>query len=149
MTPAFDAVRRVIERELDSAARLEPHAAAALAAEAVYGLTVDDPDLPPDDVAEALAYLVSLERLAPAARAAASALGGSGASDAALRDRVRSRRAGPHASAVELARAGDVDGLRRVGGRALRLALQAAGAAEAAVIARAWALLPVRERERT
>jgi hypothetical protein len=64
------------------------------------------------------------------------------------RERLLARRAPNRPSALELARAGKTEALRRVSGRDLQLALQAAKPLEASLLIEAWNLLSVYEQTR-
>lgn len=64
------------------------------------------------------------------------------------RERLLARRSAPKAVALALARAFDTEGLRRVSGKDLQLALRAASVAEAKAIIEAWNALSVFEQTR-
>ncbi|MFN3267528.1 MAG: hypothetical protein ACK41E_11905, partial [Deinococcales bacterium] len=64
------------------------------------------------------------------------------------RERILARRAATRPSALELARTGNKEGLRRVSGRDLQLAQQAANPSEATLLIEAWNLLSLYEQQR-
>jgi hypothetical protein len=64
------------------------------------------------------------------------------------RERLLARRAPNRPSALELARSNNTEGLRRVAGRDLQLALQAAKPLEAGLLIEAWNLLSIYEQTR-
>lgn len=64
------------------------------------------------------------------------------------RERILARRAAKRPSALELARSGNKEGLRRVSGRDLQLSLQAAQPSQAVLLIEAWNLLSVYEQQR-
>ncbi|HEX2864730.1 MAG TPA: hypothetical protein VHN99_09185 [Deinococcales bacterium] len=155
--PGLAVTRRVVQdligREL--AADTAPGAgglttAAERAGEGVYALVLDHPELDLRDLLTALQELTGLEdaRIVRAARWAADLLGGSGENVNLTRQRVEARREPNHPAALHLAAGNDLDGLRRLPARDLRLGLQAASPEAARLIAAAWTALPIYERER-
>jgi hypothetical protein len=64
------------------------------------------------------------------------------------RERLLARRSSPRADALSLARASDVEGLRRLTGKDLQLGLRAASVLEAKPMIEAWNALSVYEQTR-
>jgi hypothetical protein len=118
------------------------------AAEGLYGWVLDHPELDLSEVAAAVKVAADLPATAGAARAAARLLAESGPREDGVRERASERHGEHHPSALQLARAGDAEGLARLPARALRIGLQAATPPEASHLIAAWNALPVYDRER-
>ena len=135
------AFRRLLQREL------EKHGDATRAGEAAYAFALDQ-QLEPTAALEALKQL-ELEPLFSASSSAAQRLFVENETlEVLTRERVLARRETPKESALELARLGNLEVLRRVSGRNLQIALQRAQPLEAKVLIAAWNLLPLYEQER-
>jgi hypothetical protein len=120
-------------------------------AEAVFGFAVDNPKIEQELILEALAVLSDQgrEALRNAATAAKRIFLENETLEVLTRERVLERRKPQRASAIQLARDNDLEGLRRIGARALQLGLQAAKPDIAKVIIEAWELLSQYERSHT
>ena len=123
----------------------------ARVAEAVFGLAVDNPNIEQELILEALAVLADQgrEALRDAVNAAKRIFLENETLEVLTRERVLERRKPQRASAVELAKNNDLEGLRRIGARALQLGLQAAKPDVAKVMIEAWELLSQYERKHT
>ena len=135
------AFRRLLQREL------EKHGDATRAGEGAYAFSLDQ-QLEPTAALEALKQL-ELEPLFNTFSSAAQRLFVENETlEVLTRERVLARRETPKESALELARLGNLEVLRRVSGRNLQIALQRAQPLEAKVLIAAWNLLPLYEQER-
>jgi hypothetical protein len=123
----------------------------ARVAESIFGFAVDNPKIEQELILEALALLADLgrEALRDAVNAAKRIFLENETLEVLTRERVLERRKPQRASAIELARENDLEGLRRIGARALQLGLQAAKPDVAKVIIEAWELLSLYERSHT
>lgn len=123
----------------------------ARAAEAVFGFAVDNPKIEQELILEALAVLTALGRpeLQDAVNAAKRMFLENETLEVLTRERVLERRKSQRASALELAKNHDLEGLRRIGARALQLGLQAAKPHEAREMIEAWEFLSLYERRHT
>ncbi len=123
----------------------------ARVAEAVFGFAVDNPKIEQELILEALALLADQGRdaLKAAANGAKRVFFENETFEVLTRERVLERRKPQRASALELARANDLEGLRRIGARALQLGLQAVKPEVAKVLIEAWELLSLYERGHT
>jgi hypothetical protein len=134
--------QRVLRREL------EKHNDPQRAAEALYAFSLDN-QLEIPFVLEALKKLEIEGFFAPGSSAARRLFTENETLEVLTRERVLARREATRENALELARGGDVEGLRRVSGRNLQLALQRAKPLEAKALIQAWNLLPLYEQERS
>jgi hypothetical protein len=123
----------------------------ARVAEAVFGFAVDNPKIEQELILEALAVLADRgrEALREAINGAKRVFFENETLEVLTRERVLERRKSQRASAIELARENDLEGLRRIGARALQLGLQAAKPEVAKVVIEAWELLSHYERRHT
>ncbi len=123
----------------------------ARVAEGVFGFAVDHPKIEQELILEALAVLSDLgrEALRGAVSAAKRIFLENETLEVLTRERVLERRKPQRASAMELAKNNDLEGLRRIGARALQLGLQAAKPEVAKMIIEAWELLSHYERKHT
>jgi hypothetical protein len=123
----------------------------ARVAEGIFGFAVDNPKIEQELILEALALLADQgrEALRDAVNAAKRIFLENETLEVLTRERVLERRKSQRASAVQLARENDLEGLRRIGARALQLGLQAAKPEVAKVIIEAWELLSLYERSHT
>jgi hypothetical protein len=123
----------------------------ARVAEAVFGFAVDNPKIEQDLILEALALLSDQgrEALRNAINAAKRVFFENETLEVLTRERVLERRKPQRASAIELAKNNDLEGLRRIGARALQLGLQVAKPDVAKVLIEAWELLSHYERRHT
>lgn len=140
-TATTAALRRVLTREL------ERHHDPRRASEAVYAFAYDQ-TLEPRAVLEVLHAFADEPVLAESARGAMRLFTENETLEVLTRERVLLRRAATREDAVQLARSGDVEGLRRISGRNLQLALTRAKPPEATAIIGAWNQLPLYEQER-
>jgi hypothetical protein len=120
-------------------------------AEGVFGFAVDNPKIEQELILEALALLADQgrEALRDAVNVAKRIFLENETLEVLTRERVLERRKPQRASAIQLARENDLEGLRRIGARALQLGLQAAKPDVAKVIIEAWELLSQYERSHT
>jgi len=114
------------------------------ASEGVYALCLDL-NLESKKV---LAALKKLEVFPEAVRLTVRLLTENETLEILTRERLLARRAPNRPSALELARSNNTEGLRRVAGRDLQLALQAAKPLEAGRLIEAWNVLSVYEQTR-
>jgi hypothetical protein len=123
----------------------------ARVAEGIFGFAVDNPKIEQELILEALAVLADQgrESLRDAVNAAKRIFLENETLEVLTRERVLERRKPQRASAIELAKNNDLEGLRRIGARALQLGLQAAKPEVAKVIIEAWELLSLYERSHT
>jgi hypothetical protein len=123
----------------------------ARVAEGIFGFAVDNPKIEQELILEALALLADQgrETLRGAVNAAKRIFLENETLEVLTRQRVLERRKPQRASALKLARDNDLEGLRRIGARALQLGLQAAQPDVAKVIIEAWELLSHYERSHT
>ncbi len=123
----------------------------ARVAEGIFGFAVDNPKIEQELILEALALLSDQgrEALRDATNAAKRIFLENETLEVLTRERVLERRKPQRASAVQLARENDLEGLRRIGARALQLGLQAAKPDIAKVLIEAWELLSQYERSHT
>ncbi len=123
----------------------------ARVAEGIFGFAVDNPKIEQELILEALALLADQgrEALRDAVNAAKRVFLENETLEVLTRERVLERRKPQRASAIELARENDLEGLRRIGARALQLGLQAAKPDVAKVMIEAWELLSQYERSHT
>jgi hypothetical protein len=133
--------QRVLKREL------EKHNDPQRAAEGVYAFSLDN-QLEIPLALEALKALEAKVFFAESSGAARRLFTENETLEVLTRERVLARREATRENALELARAGDAEGLRRVSGRNLQTALQRAKPLEAKALIEAWNLLPLYEQER-
>ena len=136
------AFRRLLQREL------EKHGDATRAGEGAYACALDQ-HLEPTVALEALKQLDGEALFSAASSAAQRLFVENETLEVLTRERVLARRETPRDPALELARAGNLEALRRVSGRNLQIALQRAQKAEAQMLIEAWNLLSLYEQERT
>jgi hypothetical protein len=115
------------------------------ASEGVYALCLDL-NLEPKKV---LAALRQLEVFPEVVRLTVRLFTENETLEVLTRERLLARRAPNRPSALELARTNNTEALRRVSGRDVQLALQAAKPLEAKLLIEAWNLLSVYEQTRT
>jgi hypothetical protein len=120
-------------------------------AEAVFAFAVDNPKIEQELILEALAVLAAQgrEALHEAISSAKRVFFENETLEVLTRERVLERRKPQRASANQLAQENDLEGLRRIGARALQLGLQVAKPDVAKVIIEAWELLSHYERRHT
>ncbi len=142
-------LQTILEQEL--ARRPNATIVQARVAESIFGFAVDNPKIEQELILEALAVLSDQGRkeLQEAVNAAKRIFLENETLEILTRERVLERRKPQRASAVQLAREHDLEGLRRIGARALQLGLQAAKPDVAKVIVEAWELLSHYERSHT
>lgn len=142
-------LQTILEQEL--ARRPNATIVQARVAEGIFGFAVDNPKIEQELILEALAVLSDQGRkeLQEAVNAAKRIFLENETLEILTRERVLERRKPQRASAVQLAREHDLEGLRRIGARALQLGLQAAKPDVAKVIVEAWELLSHYERSHT
>jgi hypothetical protein len=123
----------------------------ARVAEGIFGFAVDNPKIEQELILEALALLADQgrESLKEAVNAAKRIFLENETLEVLTRERVLERRKPQRASALKLAREHDLEGLRRIGARALQLGLQAAKPDIAKALIEAWELLSHYERSHT
>ena len=123
----------------------------ARVAEAVFGFAVDNPEIEQELILETLAFLSEHARpdLQNAVNAAKRMFLENETLEVLTRERVLERRKPGRASALALAKNYDLEGLRRIGARALQMGLQAAKPNEARVLIEAWEFLSLYERGHT
>jgi hypothetical protein len=123
----------------------------ARVAEGIFGFAVDNPKIEQELILEALALLSDQGRkeLQDAVNAAKRIFLENETLEVLTRERVLERRKPQRASAIQLAKEHDLEGLRRIGARALQLGLQAAKPDVAKVLIEAWELLSLYERSHT
>jgi hypothetical protein len=123
----------------------------ARVAESIFGFAVDNPKIEQELILEALALLSDQgrEAMRDAVNAAKRIFLENETLEVLTRERVLERRKPQRASAVQLAKENDLEGLRRIGARALQLGLQAAKPDVAKVLIEAWELLSQYERSHT
>ena len=135
------AFRRLLQREL------EKHGDATRAGEGAYAFALDQ-QLEPTAALEALKHLEGEALFSASSSAAQRLFVENETLEVLTRERVLARRESPRDAALELARAGSLEALRRVSGRNLQIALQRARGDESKVLIAAWNLLPLYEQER-
>ena len=135
------ALRRLLQREL------ERHGDATRAGEGAYAFALDQ-QLEPTAALEALKHLEGEALFSASSSAAQRLFVENETLEVLTRERVLARRESPRDAALELARAGSLEALRRVSGRNLQIALQRARGDESKVLIAAWNLLPLYEQER-
>jgi hypothetical protein len=142
-------LQTILEQELNR--QTEATIVQARAAEAIFGFAVDNPKIDQELILEALAVLATLGRaeLQDAVNAAKRMFLENETLEVLTRERVLERRKPGRASALELAKNHDLEGLRRIGARALQLGLQAANPNEAREMIDAWEFLSLYERRHT
>jgi aminoglycoside/choline kinase family phosphotransferase len=142
-------LQTILESEL--ARQTNATSVQARVAESIFGFAVDNPKIEQELILEALALLSDLgrEALRDAVNAAKRIFFENETLEVLTRERVLERRKPQRASAIELAKNNDLEGLRRIGARALQLGLQAAKPDVAKVIIEAWELLSQYERSHT
>jgi hypothetical protein len=136
------AFRRLLQREL------EKHGIATRAGEGAYALALDQ-QLEPTAALKSLKQLETEALFSASSSAAQRLFVENETLEVLTRERVLARRETPKEPALELARLGSLEALRRVSGRNLQIALQRARGKEAKVLIQAWNLLPLYEQERT
>ena len=136
------ALRRLLQREL------EKHGDATRAGEGAYAFALDQ-HLEPTAALGALKQLEHEALFRDSASAAQRLFVENETLEVLTRERVLARRETPKDSALELARAGQLEALRRVSGRNLQIALQRARGKEAQVLIEAWNQLSLYEQERS
>jgi hypothetical protein len=152
-------LQTILERELErlndtsnlDASIVDASLVEARVAEAVFGFAVDNPKTSQELILEALAVLADLARpaLKDATTAAKRIFLENETLEVLTRERVLERRKPQRASAIELAKNNDLEGLRRIGARALQLGLQVAQPTEAKLLIQAWDHLSIYERGHT
>ena len=135
------AFRRLLQREL------EKHGDATRAGEGAYAFALDQ-QLEPTAALEALKHLEGEALFSASSSAAQRLFVENETLEVLTRERVLARRESSRDAALELARAGSLEALRRVSGRNLQIALQRARGDESKVLIAAWNLLPLYEQER-
>lgn len=142
-------LQTILEQEL--ARHPDANTMQARVAEATFGFAVDNPKIEQELILEALAVLANQGRkeLQEAVNAAKRIFLENETLEVLTRERVLERRKPQRASAIQLAKENDLEGLRRIGARALQLGLQAAKPDIAKVIIEAWELLSQYERKHT
>ncbi len=142
-------IQSILEQEL--ARHHDTTIMQARVAEAIFGFAVDNPKIEQELILEALAVLSDQgrEAMRNAASAAKRIFLENETLEVLTRERVLERRKPQRASAVQLAKENDLEGLRRIGARALQLGLQAAKPDVAKVMIEAWELLSQYERSHT
>ena len=142
-------LQTILEQELEH--QTDTLKVNARVAEAVFAFAVDNPKIEQELILEALALLADLgrEALREAINGAKRVFFENETLEVLTRERVLERRKPQRASAVQLARENDLEGLRRIGARALQLGLQAAKPDVAKVLIEAWELLSHYERRHT
>jgi hypothetical protein len=128
-------VKAELQKQLEK--ELRSHHDAARASEGVYALCMDA-NLEPSAALEALQELESIPDFQSAVQTARRLFTENENLEVLTRERLLARRKSPRASVLELARAGDVEALRRVSGRDLQHALRAAKPPEAQLLIQAW-----------
>lgn len=142
-------LQTILEQELNR--QTDASIVHARVAEAIFGFAVDNPKVEQELILEALAVLAALGRsaLRDAVNAAKRMFLENETLEVLTRERVLERRKSQRASALDLAKNHDLEGLRRTGARALQLGLQAAKPNEAREIIEAWEFLSLYERRHT
>jgi hypothetical protein len=142
-------LQTILEQELEH--NPDAFTVNARVAEAVFAFAVDNSKIEQELILEALALLADQGRdaLKTAANGAKRVFFENETLEVLTRERVLERRKPQRASALELARDNDLEGLRRIGARALQLGLQAAKPDVARVLIEAWELLSHYERRHT
>jgi hypothetical protein len=142
-------LQTILEQELEH--QPDPTIVQTRVAESVFGFAVDNPKIEQELILEALALLADQgrETLRNATNAAKRVFFENETLEVLTRERVLERRKPQRASAIELAKENDLEGLRRVGARALQFGLQAAKPDVAKVLIEAWELLSQYERRHT
>jgi hypothetical protein len=142
-------LQTILEQEL--ARHTDTTIVQARVAEGIFGFAVDHPKIEQELILEALALLSDQgrEALRDAVNAAKRIFLENETLEVLTRERVLERRKPQRASAVQLAKENDLEGLRRIGARALQFGLQAAKPDVAKVIIDAWELLSQYERSHT
>ena len=135
------AFRRLLQREL------EKHHDPTRAGEGAYAFALDQ-HIEPTAALEALKRLEGEALLSAPSSAAQRLFVENETLEVLTRERVLARRETPRDSALELARAGQLEALRRVSGRNLQIALQRAQKEEAKILIDAWNSLSLYEQER-
>ncbi len=136
------AFRRLLQRELGK------HSDATRAGEGAYAFALDQ-QLEPTAALGALKQLEGEALFSASSSAAQRLFVENETLEVLTRERVLMRRETPKESALELARVGNLEALRRVSGRNLQIALQRAQPSAATALIEAWKLLPLYEQERT
>ena len=134
------AFRRLLQREL------EKHSDPTRAGEGAYAFSLDQ-QLEPTAALEALKRLEAEPLFSASSSAAQRLFVENETLEVLTRERVLARRETPRDAALELARLGNLEALRRLSGRNLQIALQRAQPLEAKVLIAAWNLLPLYEQE--
>jgi hypothetical protein len=134
-------LQTILEQEL--ARHTDTTIVQARVAEGIFGFAVDHPKIEQELILEALALLSDQgrEALRDAVNAAKRIFLENETLEVLTRERVLERRKPQRASAIQLAKENDLEGLRRIGARALQFGLQAAKPDVAKVIIDAWELL--------
>ncbi len=142
-------LQTILEQEL--ARQPDATIVQARVAESIFGFAVDNPKIEQELILEALAVLSDQGRkeLQEAVNTAKRIFLENETLEVLTRERVLERRKPQRASAIQLAKENDLEGLRRIGARALQLGLQAAKPDVAKVIIEAWELLSLYERRHT
>jgi hypothetical protein len=133
--------QRVLRREL------EKHNDSQRGAEALYAFSLDN-QLEIPSALEGLKTLEVEPFFADSSKAASRLFTENETLEVLTRERVLARREATRENALELALSNDVEGLRRVSGRNIQIALQRAKPLEAKALIQAWNLLPLYEQER-
>jgi hypothetical protein len=136
------AFRRLLQREL------EKHGIATRAGEGAYAFSLDQ-QLEPTAALSALKQLETEALFSTSSSAAQRLFVENETLEVLTRERVLARRETSRNPALEFAKAGNLEALRRVSGRNLQIALQRAQKTEAKILIEAWNLLPLYEQERT
>ncbi len=142
-------IQKILEQELARKATIS--LISARVSEAVFGFAVDNPDISQELILETLAVLSQPARsvLQEIIETAKRIFFENETLEVNIRERVLERRKPQRASAIELACNNDLEGLRRVGARALQIGLQVAKSEDAAIIIKAWEHLSLYERGHT
>ncbi len=128
-------VKDELQRQLGK--ELRNHHDATRAAEGVYALCMDA-NFEPREALAALQELGGIPDFQDAARAIMRLFTENENLEMLTRERLLARRQPPRASVLEMARLGEIEGLRRVSGRDLQHALRAAKPNEAQHLITAW-----------
>ena len=133
-------IKQLLEQQLEC--EHQRHANPARAAEGLYALCLDK-QLPPKMV---LAELGRIEIYAETLTLVRRLFLENENLEILTRERLLARRSFPRADALSLARASDLEGLRRLTGKDLQLGLRAASVLEAKPLIEAWNALSVYEQ---
>ena len=135
-------IRQLFVEQLER--EFQRHQNPTRAAEGLYGLCLDQQFAPKIVLRELEAIKVFPEALTAIRRLFSE----NETLEVLTRERLLARRNTPRASALLLAQQNDLEGLRRLTGKDLQLALRAASLLEAKLIIEAWNALSVYEQTR-